>query len=109
MPQVIWEFYTDEFPYPLPMLVQALGDLKYMIVPGDPRPATEQLNERYQGGWDPHPGFSLIGGVALKFPGDPLMHPYARLEVHGDTVLVYSYSWVCVVHADRTFEVARLD
>lgn len=105
----IWQFYVDRYPYPVEMLMDALGLIPGFLVPGDPRPAVEQFAERYQGGWDVMPGFALIDGAALKYPGDPLMDPIARVTVNGDLVLVYSGSWVCVVRPDRTFEVARLD
>lgn len=105
----IWVFYQDTYPYPLVALRDALGSIPYMLDRHDPRSAIEQFDEKYLGGWDRLDGFSLIDGIALKYPEDPLMHPYARLAFHGDTVLVYPHSWVCVVRPDRTFEVARLN
>lgn len=104
-----WELYIDHHPWPIPFLMDALGMIPAFLVPGDTRPPIEQFTERYRGGWDVMPGFTLIDGSALKYPGDPLMYPIARLALNGEVVLVYTFGWVCVVRADHTYEVARLD
>lgn len=105
----VWEFYVDTYPYPIPMLMDALGLIPAFLDPEDPRSPIEQFAERYQGGWDVMPGFTLIDGVSLKYPGDDLMNPIARVDVNGHTVLVYTSGWVCVLRPDHTYEVARLD
>lgn len=109
MDPLVWFFYSDTYPHPIHVLADALGIIPTFLNPADDRPATEQFDERYQGGWDPMEGFSLIDGVSLKYPDDPLMNPIAKTSINGDTVLVYEYGWVCVVRPDRTYEVARLD
>lgn len=105
----IWTFYTDTYIWPVPFLIDGLGDIPYLFSTDDGRPLITQINERYRGGWDPLPGFTLIDGSSLKYPGDPLMNPFASLDVRDETLYVYPGAWVCVLRADRTFEVARLD
>jgi hypothetical protein len=104
-----WFLFNDTYPYPPMQLIDALGHIPGFLDPYDDRPAIEQFNENYQGGWDPMEGFTLIDGHSLKYPGDPVMNPIALVDFHTDIVLVYPMGWVCVLHPDRTFEVARLD
>lgn len=90
--------------------VEALGKLPWYLDSADARPAEQQFNERYSfGGWCEQPGFTLIDGEALKYPGDSIMQPIGRCDFNGDVVLVYERAFVCVKRPDQTFTVARLD
>jgi hypothetical protein len=92
-------------------LTDALGFLPYMISEDDPRPAREQLDERYRhgGGWIPIHGFSMADDYALSCPGDPPLYPFAMAKIRDERVLVYKNSRVAVVQPDGTFEVCRTD
>lgn len=101
-----WAFNREQYPWPTEMLAMALWPIPKYLYADDPRPATEQFNDRFPGAWEPRPGFSLIDGQALKYPGDDLLYPFACTELHGDRIWVYPFGWVCVKHPDMTFEVS---
>lgn len=107
----IWELRTDFYPGNARALWEALGYIPHWLNAADPRSATQQLDAGYarHGGWHPFPGFSLVDGIALKYPEDPLLYPYATCEFRDERVIIYPSAMVCVVHADRSFEVARMD
>lgn len=116
LPGSIWTLRTDYYPSPPEALWRALGRIPYMLSAHEPYAAIEQFAAEYQGGWDALPGWALVDGHTLKYPGDPLMYPIAQclfpipgVDFACDTVLVFPYSWVCVKHPDMSFEVARLD
>lgn len=91
---------------------EMLGLIPTFLLEGDPRPAREQFAERYQfGGWDPTPGFTLHPITrALKYPGDPTLHPVGFTMLHDrEVVLVYPYGLVMILQANGDFEVARMD
>lgn len=108
-PGSVWVLHHEYYPYPAFALWDSLGAVPYMLEDGDERPAVAQFEGKYGGGWDTMPGFALLDGVSLKYPGDPPMHPIATCMFRTDTVLVYPFGWVCVKHADMTFEVARMN
>lgn len=91
------------------------GHLPMMVFPEDPRPAVDQINERYNaGGWMPFAGFEYVNGC-LQFPGDPPLRPLAYLEMpatavrSAQRVTLFQHSWVAVFQTDGTFEVSRMD
>lgn len=89
-----------------------LGLIPAFIFESDPRSAAEQFNERYAhgGGWRPMSGWGLEpGSFALKYPGDPALHPVAGAWLREERIFVYPYAWVAIVQADGSFEVARMD
>jgi hypothetical protein len=77
----------------------------------DPRPAREQFNERYIGGWRPAPprlGFDF-DTVTLTYPGDPPMKPISAMQFRTEWVLLFPSSWVLILQRDGSWEVARMD
>ena len=88
-----------------------LGLLIDFLSADDPRSAREQLNDNYRhgGGWSPLPGWTMLPGGAIKYPGDPVLFPLWEVPLRDELVLVYSYAWVAVVQKDGTFEIARID
>ena len=88
-----------------------LGELPSFINDNDPRSAREQLDANYQhgGGWHPVPGFKLAPNFVLHFPEDPPYEPLAVMRLREERVFVYEFSFVAIVQADGSFEVARLD
>jgi len=98
-----------------------LGFLPEILRPEDPRPASEQLADRYShgGGYSPfgRDQWTLdLDTLVLKFPGDPAMKPVAglRLPLSKETVLLYPHQMAAIVQGNRhdrnrNFEVVRLD
>jgi hypothetical protein len=94
--------------------VEALGFLPALLDDTDPRPARDQLNDRYQhgGGWAPLQGF-VMGPTTycLSYPGDPPYRPVAvaHLPLSKEVVVFYQYQWLAVMQLDRSIEVSRVD
>ena len=88
-----------------------LGFLPGLIDEDDPRGVKEQLADKYDygGGWQPMPGFTLLPSFTLTYPGDPPMQPVAMTLLRGEKILLYQYSFLCVVQPDGSFEVSRVD
>jgi len=77
----------------------------------DPRPAREQLHERYAhgGGWHPMKEWKLEKDNSIRYPGDPPHEPLAQIKFRNELILIYEFSWVAIVQPDRSFEVSRMD
>jgi len=89
-----------------------LGYIPHFLVDdGDnTRPAKDQFNRYYIGGWCKMKGFTLnLKTMSLKYPGDPPMLPLAVAELGHEKVYVYPHAWVLILQPDGQFEVARLD
>lgn len=102
-----------------------LGFIPEFFDNADPRPAIEQINDRYAhgGGWHDlkvggDRGFRQFDrGLKLHFPGDPPLHAIAEATLHPDAsdglpverIVIYEHAFVAVFQADGTFKVARLD
>lgn len=99
--------------------LEAAGYLPLLLDPRDPRSPQEQLNETYAhgGGWNSFEGFTLqrnVGGdgreyFSLHFPGDPPMREISRAQLRDKTIVLFQYSWLAVIEADGTYDVARVD
>ena len=100
-----------------------LGLIPDFFMDSDPRPAIEQINDRYRhgGGWFDlkvgRGGFTMDSGGVLRYPEDPPMPPLAEAMLHdcgtpehkGERILIYSAGFVAVVQGDNSFRVSRLD
>jgi hypothetical protein len=75
----------------------------------DPRPAREQFDEKYIGGWRPQPGFKLKDRYSLCYPGDPPLKPLAALPFRDELILIYLYGYVAIFQPDQSFEASRMD
>jgi hypothetical protein len=86
----------------------------------DPRPAKEQVNDRYSfgGGWNPLPGFKLLdnGDIVYRPEGseddeeqDPPLKCLATAKLRDEEIRFYPHSWVAIVQPDRSVEVSRVD
>jgi hypothetical protein len=90
--------------------LEHVGLIPSFLDADDPRPAAEQFNARYQfGGWSPLPRFTLIEGLGLSYPGDPILAPLYATRLHDEIVVIYSAGFVAIVQPGGTFEVSRLD
>jgi hypothetical protein len=107
-------------------LDDALGFIPMFLVESDPRPAVEQINERYAhgGGWHDlkvgDKGFRMIGeDKMLKYPGDVPMTRVAVGVLHGEehnfgnlpmeVIHVYRGGYLAIEQNDGSFRVSRLD
>jgi hypothetical protein len=83
------------------------------LVPGfldetDPRPAREQFEEQYIGGWMPMDGFKR-SGTEIKYPGDPWKKPFAVIAFRDERIFAYESAFFMIVQPDGSFEIARMD
>lgn len=87
-----------------------IGSMPELLSRLDPRPAREQLHERYAygGGWFPYNKFRMKEGAVLAHDGDPDMHPLAMAWLRDERIYIYEYSWINIVQKDGSFEVARM-
>lgn len=89
-----------------------LGQVPHWLIETDPRPAREQLNERYRfGGWQPLSGCKLLDAATgvYKYPGDPPQKPIAVIEFRDEKIFAYPSEFWGILRADGAFEVARMD
>lgn len=76
----------------------------------DPRPAREQLAERYIGGWNPFKGFAFDAAtMTLRYEDDPVLLPESALLFRDETLLIYQSDWVLILQKDNSFEISRMD
>jgi hypothetical protein len=87
-----------------------VGFIPSFLVDNDPRPAREQFNERYCGGWRPQEGFTVHDGApTLHYPGDPPLKPLAVMVWRDETIFIYPYGYVSIFQTDGSFEACRMD
>jgi len=92
-----------------------LGFLPSILLPEDPRPAREQLADRYShgGGYSPFGKdlWELDEDFTLTYPGDPEMKPVAALTLPQSTesVLLYPHQMAAIIQSERSLDVVRLD
>ena len=76
----------------------------------DPRPAKDQINEKYVGGWNSFKGFTFDPVVGtITYPGDPPYKPRSSILFRDEVLVIYDSAWVLILQPDKTWEVARLD
>lgn len=92
-----------------PNAADLCGFIPHFLDETDERPAREQFEERYIGGWHPFNGFTMEKDKSLTYPNDRPVHVVASIEFHGETIYIYPHAWVAIVQQDGTFEVARMD
>ena len=101
-----------------------VGILPQMLVFDDPRPAREQLHERYAhgGGWMPFSGFKLQRPSdnpltwTIKYPEDldesSSVRPHEAIAytlLSPEVIVLFEHSWVAIVQRDGSFSVSRMD
>lgn len=93
-------------------LWDACGFIPSFLSEEDPRPAREQIDERYEhgGGFVPLRGGKIVDKM-WTYPGDPPMAPIASLTLHGgaETIYIYPAAFVAIVASDGTATMTRLD
>lgn len=88
-----------------------LGFIPDFIKETDPRPVSQQINERYDhgGGWCPLGGFKMLPDGRLKYPGDPMLNIIAETKLRDEVIRFYEASFVAIIQPDGSFEASRLD
>lgn len=86
-----------------------LGYIPGFLSEHDPRPAAQQIHERYISGWIPFEGFTMSSNGDLLYPGDPPTKLLYESKLRNEVIRFYQHSWLAVIQPDGTFEVARLD
>jgi hypothetical protein len=92
------------------MTPEHLGFIPGFLSDDDPRPAKEQINEKYVSGWNKFDGFELNEkSMELSYSGDPPMTPLAATHLKDELIFFYPHAWLLILQPDHTWEVARLD
>jgi hypothetical protein len=96
----------------------AVGVLDRIFRNGDPRPAKEQIEDRYYhgGGYRPIPGFRLERG-SIVYPGDPengeddeVYEPIAFTALNStELIVLYQSGFVRVSQTNGDFDIVRMD
>lgn len=96
---------------PIHRLQDFVGFIPMWLDTNDLRPAAVQLNEHYQhgGGWRPFTGFQLVRENCLKYPGDPMHRPLAKIEFREEEIYIYEHAWVMIKQPNGSYEVCRMD
>jgi hypothetical protein len=89
---------------------ESLGFIPQFLHTDDARPAKVQIDENYAhgGGWRDSPGPWRIRDEMLH-SDDAKYHLVATAHLHGDEVQLFESGWTAIIHADGSYEVARLD
>lgn len=98
-------------------MISIIGSLEvWGIIPGfldenDLRPAQEQINERYIGGWmDAPEGLKLdLTRKVLTYKGDPDSQLLGLLHFRNELLMMFEHEWVCILQKDASYRIARLD
>lgn len=92
--------------------MQEWGIVPTFLDPRDPRPAWEQIDEHYQAGWHPLPGFEITetdSGVMLAYAGDPPLHSISALRFRDETLYMCPHEWCVAKGRSGEWEACRLD
>lgn len=98
-------------PMPPHNSIASLGNLINFLSEDDPRPAKEQIDDRYKagGGWKSIEGFTIDKSGALHYPGDPVMYPICCATLRFEVILTYEADVVAIFRPDGSLDVARID
>lgn len=90
--------------------INHLGFIPSFLSLDDPRPAREQFDANYIGGWNPFTGFTLNqGDKSIEYPGDPRLPALFEMTFREEAIFVYSHAWVLILQKDGSFEISRMD
>jgi hypothetical protein len=90
------------------------GIIPTFLDPDDPRPAKEQFDAHYMGGWNPFPGFTWDKETETLTYGeganaDPPLKPISMLLFRNEVVVLFPGSWVMIIQLDDSWEISRMD
>lgn len=92
-------------------ILEEWGLIPSFLDGNDPRPAAEQIDTAYVGGWHSfRKGFVFNPErCTLKHPGDPAMKPISTMIFRTERLHLFECAWVVIEQLDGTWDVARLD
>ena len=90
------------------------GIIPTFLDPGDPRPAKEQFDAQYMGGWNSFEGFKWDKKNEILSYGegedaDPPMKPISMLLFRDEVVVLFPSAWVMIIQPDESWEISRMD
>lgn len=88
------------------------GWLPVIFQLGDPRPAKEQIEERYAhgGGWSPNEKFATLPDGRIQYPEDDPLAPMFWTQIDsGETLILFEGSWLRILRPDATSDIVRMD
>ena len=101
------EQFTDVEPQ---RLIDAMGVLPAWVDPADPRPARLQFETKYRFGVTEIPGVEVMPDGTWSYPGDPVLHPIAKIERAHEIVYFYRGAFVAIVQkSDGASFATRMD
>lgn len=88
----------------------SLGFIPSFLDEDDPASAREQIDRNYAHGG----GFVPLAKIKmdehyLRYPGDPPFPLIAETKLRDETIRLYRYSWLAIIQADGSYEVAKID
>ena len=76
----------------------------------DPRPARQQFNAEYIGGWNPFQGFLFDPDKGIiHYKDDPPLKVLSAIMFRDEIIALFPYAWVLIIQRDGTWEIARMD
>jgi hypothetical protein len=99
----------------IPLVIVGGNAVEWGYIPtfldtNDPRPAVEQIDANYVGGWSDFKGFDFdYDSLTLHYKGDPPIRPLSALLFRREMLLLYPHAWVLILQPDRSWQIARLD
>jgi len=82
----------------------------------DPRPAADQINERYVGGWNSRMRFGVTcepGTMTLRYTddraGEVTISPMSVMTFRHETLALFQSHYVVIMQPDESWDIARLD
>lgn len=97
--------------------MEEAGFLPEILLTSDPRPVSEQLNDRYAHGG----GYQVSGSpiawaldrsaefATLTYPRDPPMLELSRATINNELCILFDSSFMAIVQPDSSFAVVRVD
>lgn len=94
--------------------MEVAGLLPRFFFLDDPRPAWDQLVDRYRyGAGQPFKGFALTrnehGGYQLEYEGDPPLPELSRAFLRDELIVLFKYEWVAIIQPSGDFITYRVD
>jgi hypothetical protein len=86
-----------------------LGYVPLFILDEDPRPAADQIDDRYVGGWRPFKGFAMAEDGSLLYPGDPPTLLLFEAKLRDEVIRFYQHAWLAIIQPDGSYEISRID
>lgn len=83
--------------------------IPYFLYEDDPRPAAEQFNSNYIGGWSPFEGFVVHPDGSIQYPEDPVLPVLVWWKFRDEVIRIHVGSWVSITQPDGSVQISRMD